>query len=58
MRKFVISHGAVIELNLASEALGLARSLDWQICTGPRGVQDIKEDESEVEGKAGEEEVK
>ena len=54
----MISHGAVIELNLASEALGLARSLDWQICTGPRGVQDIKEDESEVEGKAGEEEVK
>ena len=30
------SHGPVIELSLASEALGLARSLDWEIEEGPQ----------------------
>jgi len=29
------NHGAKIELGLASEALGLARSLDWEIIEGP-----------------------
>lgn len=31
----VISHGSVIELSLASEALGLVKSLDWEIEEGP-----------------------
>lgn len=30
------SHGPVIELSLASEALGLARSLNWEIEDGPQ----------------------
>ena len=29
------NHGAVIELSLASEALGLISSLDWHIEQGP-----------------------
>jgi|LauGreDrversion4_2_1035121.scaffolds.fasta_scaffold135943_4 hypothetical protein len=29
------NHGAAIELSLASEALGLVRSLDWDIRHGP-----------------------
>jgi hypothetical protein len=32
------NHGAKIELSLASEALGLVRSLDWDIVKGPTKV--------------------
>lgn len=32
------NHGAAIELSLASEALGLVRSLDWDIIKGPTKV--------------------
>ena len=38
------NHGPIIELSLASEALGLVRSLDWEICEGPRSV-DVDEDQ-------------
>ena len=32
------NHGPAIELSLASEALGLVRSLDWEIVQGPTKV--------------------
>ena len=35
------NHGAVIELSLANEALGLVSSLDWQIEPGPNRHEDI-----------------
>jgi len=38
------NHGPKIELSLASEALGLARSLDWEIVEGPTKVNIIKND--------------
>ena len=41
------NHGAVLEQSLASEALGLVRSLDWEIYKGPRGEQE--EDDPETE---------
>jgi hypothetical protein len=36
------NHGPAIELSLASEALGLVRSLDWDITEGP--VKVVKEE--------------
>ena len=47
-----------MELSLASEALGLVRSLNWQICKGPRGLKeenesDIEEVKDEIEGVGG-----
>ena len=51
------SHGGVLEQNLASEALGLVRSLDWEIIKGPRGQQEEDEEvedvRQEIEGGAG-----
>ena len=47
MLKAAFSHGPTLELSLASEALGLVRSLNWQICKGPRGLKE--QDESEIE---------
>ena len=41
------NHGAVLEQSLASEALGLVRSLDWEIYKGPRGEQDEADPETE-----------
>ena len=38
------NHGAVIELSLASEALGLVTSLDWQIEQGPNRHENILND--------------
>ena len=35
------NHGAVIELSLANEALGLVSSLDWQIEPGPNRHEDL-----------------
>lgn len=32
------NHGPAIELSLASEALGLVRSLDWEIVQGPTKI--------------------
>lgn len=47
------NHGPQIELSLASEALGLVRSLDWEIVQGPtKVIKPAKEDgqsESEEE---------
>jgi hypothetical protein len=49
------NHGAQIELSLASEALGLVSSLDWDIMKGPTQVvsevnQDL-EDHDDEEGR-------
>jgi len=44
--------GPQIELSLASEALGLVRSLDWDIVKGPTEVIKVKDesnDKSEAE---------
>jgi hypothetical protein len=43
------NHGAVIEKSLASEALGLIRSLDWEIAKGPRHEMNEVTEEDEVE---------
>ena len=41
------NHGAVIELSLASEALGLVSSLDWTIEKGPtRSILGQNDDEA------------
>jgi hypothetical protein len=36
------NHGPAIELSLASEALGLVRSLDWDITEGPVKVAKVE----------------
>ena len=38
------NHGPAIELSLASEALGLVRSLDWEIVQGPTKIASSKSD--------------
>ena len=44
------NHGAEIELSLASEALGLVSSLDWEIECGPNRHENIlKNDANEGE---------
>jgi hypothetical protein len=48
--------GPQIELSLASEALGLVRSLDWDIVKGPTKVIKVK-DESNDKSEAEEEEL-
>jgi len=44
------SHGAAIELSLASEALGLVRSLDWEIREGPNIKNENEDEEGAVSG--------
>ena len=39
------NHGPAIELSLASEALGLVRSLDWEIVQGPTKLATSKSDD-------------
>lgn len=50
------NHGPAIELSLASEALGLVRSLDWEIVQGPTKIIKQKKEgeksEDEEEGEA------
>ena len=46
------NHGAKIELSLASEALGLARSLDWDIVQGPTKVIRIENEQDDAETNA------
>ena len=44
------NHGAAIELSLASEALGLVRSLDWDIVKGPtKVIKPENEEQSDAE---------
>lgn len=45
------NHGPDIELSLASEALGLVRSLDWEIEPGPRHqtLQEAEQADAEIE---------
>jgi len=43
------NHGPVVELSLASEALGLVRSLDWEIAPGPVEKEQLdQEDEDDL----------
>lgn len=39
------SHGPQKELYLAEEAIGLVRSLDWQVAKGPLWQEQEKEEE-------------
>jgi hypothetical protein len=39
------NHGPAVELSLASEALGLVRSLDWEIVQGPTKLASTKNDD-------------
>ena len=43
------NHGPAIELGLAKEALGLARSLGWDTVKGPTGQVSDEEKESDDE---------
>jgi len=41
------NHGPAVELSLASEALGLVRSLDWEIVLGPTKLASTKKEDDE-----------
>jgi hypothetical protein len=43
------NHGPAVELSLASEALGLVRSLDWEIVQGPTKISSTKNEDDNSE---------
>lgn len=45
----VYSHGPQIELYLAEEAIGLVRSLDWEVAKGPLWREELDDEETKRE---------